>query len=57
MASDDEDKELDIPRDAKIIALILQSMGIQDCEPRVIEQLLEFIHSNIRQLLNLGKRS
>jgi hypothetical protein len=33
MASDDEDKELDIPRDAKIIALILQSMGIQDCEP------------------------
>jgi hypothetical protein len=31
--------------------LILQSMGIQDCEPWVIEQLLEFIHSNFRHLV------
>ena len=32
------------PRDAKIIALILKSMGVEDYEPRVIPQFLEFAY-------------
>jgi hypothetical protein len=32
------------PKDAKILALILKSMGIEDFEPRVIVQLLDFMH-------------
>lgn len=30
------------PRDAKIISVILRSLGIEECEPKVIIQLLEF---------------
>lgn len=33
-----------IPRDARLIALILSSMGISDVEPSVLLQLLEFAH-------------
>ncbi|KAJ2857030.1 Transcription initiation factor TFIID subunit 9 [Coemansia erecta] len=32
------------PRDYKIMALLLQSHGIEDCDPSVINQLLEFSH-------------
>jgi hypothetical protein len=32
------------PKDARIIGLILKSMGIEDYEPRVVHQLLEFMH-------------
>ncbi|KAJ2002370.1 Transcription initiation factor TFIID subunit 9 [Coemansia thaxteri] len=32
------------PRDYKIIALLLQSHGVEDCDPSVINQLLEFSH-------------
>jgi hypothetical protein len=35
----------EVPRDAKIIALILKSMGVQEYEPRVLHQFLEFMHS------------
>jgi transcription initiation factor TFIID subunit 9B len=34
----------DVPRDAKLIAHILESMGVEEYEPRVINQLLEFMH-------------
>ena len=32
------------PRNARILAAMLQSMGVEACEPRVIHQLLEFFH-------------
>ncbi|KAI7870657.1 transcription initiation factor IID, 31kD subunit-domain-containing protein [Spinellus fusiger] len=32
------------PRDARIIALILQSLGVEDYDPKVVHQLLEFAH-------------
>lgn len=35
---------VDLPRDARIIALILASKGIEDATPQVIHQLLEFAH-------------
>ncbi len=33
-----------VPRDARIVALIASSMGIQNCEPAVLVQLLHFAH-------------
>ena len=33
-----------LPRDAKIISAILRSLGIEECEPKVIIQLLEFAY-------------
>ncbi|PWZ00372.1 TFIID-31kDa-domain-containing protein, partial [Testicularia cyperi] len=33
-----------IPRDARLVALILASMGISDVQPEVLLQLLEFAH-------------
>ncbi|KAM0680911.1 Transcription initiation factor TFIID subunit 9 [Glugoides intestinalis] len=32
------------PRDAKIISIILRSLGVEECEPKVIVQLLEFAY-------------
>ncbi|KAF7684397.1 Transcription initiation factor TFIID subunit 9 [Astathelohania contejeani] len=32
------------PIDAKIISLILRSLGIEECEPKVIIQILEFAY-------------
>jgi transcription initiation factor TFIID subunit 9B len=34
-----------LPRDAHLIMSLLQTMGISDWEPRVVNQLLEFTHS------------
>ncbi|KAL8166344.1 hypothetical protein V2J09_007843 [Rumex salicifolius] len=33
--------EEDLPRDAKIVKMLLKSMGVEDYEPRVIHQFLE----------------
>ncbi|KAJ1915882.1 hypothetical protein IWQ60_008295 [Tieghemiomyces parasiticus] len=33
-----------LPKEAKITSLILQSQGIEDCDPRVVNQLLDFAH-------------
>lgn len=33
------------PRDARIVSLILQSLGVEDYDPKVVHQLLEFAHS------------
>lgn len=38
-------KNSEVPKDAKVIALILESMGVQEYEPRVIHQFLEFLYS------------
>ena len=37
---------MDLPKDGQLIALILKSFGIAECEPQVIGQLLEFVYSN-----------
>ena len=33
-----------LPKTALAISLILQSMGVEDTEPRVIHQLMDFLH-------------
>ncbi|CAG8491932.1 10379_t:CDS:2 [Acaulospora morrowiae] len=33
-----------VPRDAKVMELILRSAGVEDFEPKVVQQLLEFAH-------------
>jgi hypothetical protein len=35
----------DVPQNAKLIILILKSMGVTQYEPAVVVQLLEFTHS------------
>lgn len=37
----------DIPRDARIIGLILASLGVTDAEPGVVAMLLEFAHREL----------
>jgi transcription initiation factor TFIID subunit 9B len=39
------------PRDAKIISVILRSLGIEECEPKVITQLLEFAYKYTTDVL------
>jgi len=42
----------DVPNDAKQMALLLTTMGIKQWEPRVINQLLEFMHRYVSEILN-----
>eukprot|EP01102_Stenamoeba_stenopodia_P005848 TRINITY_DN16561_c0_g1_i1.p1 TRINITY_DN16561_c0_g1~~TRINITY_DN16561_c0_g1_i1.p1 ORF type:complete len:200 (+),score=59.21 TRINITY_DN16561_c0_g1_i1:153-752(+) len=44
-------KSPNLPRDAKIVALILSSMGISDYEPKVLNQLLELMHRYTTEVL------
>lgn len=44
----------EIPRDAKIVSLILKSIGIDECEPKVIQQFLEFMYRHTTQVLEEG---
>ncbi len=37
----------DLPRDAKLMSLLLQAMDIEDYEGQVIPQLINFAHRNI----------
>lgn len=37
----EKDEDLQIPRDAKIIKSLLQSIGIEEYEPRVVHHMLE----------------
>ena len=41
---DEKPKSAPVLRDARLISLILASMGIEDAEPAVLVQLLEFAH-------------
>lgn len=34
----------ELPRDARLVALLLRSMGVEDYEPKVLLQLLDFMH-------------
>lgn len=46
MAEDD-----DLPRDAKLVKTILTSMGVQDYEPRVVHQFLDFWYRYVVEVL------
>ncbi|KAG1177844.1 hypothetical protein G6F70_002187 [Rhizopus microsporus] len=39
------------PRDARLISLILQSLGVEDYDPKVVHQLLEFAHRYTTDIL------
>jgi transcription initiation factor TFIID subunit 9B len=41
----------DVPRDAKIVALILKSMGVEEYQPRVLNQFLEFMYRYVSEIL------
>lgn len=36
-----------VPKEAKIASLLLNSSGIQECEPKVVQQLMEFMFSTV----------
>eukprot|EP01090_Pellita_catalonica_P006493 TRINITY_DN16723_c0_g1_i1.p1 TRINITY_DN16723_c0_g1~~TRINITY_DN16723_c0_g1_i1.p1 ORF type:complete len:164 (-),score=24.61 TRINITY_DN16723_c0_g1_i1:4-495(-) len=40
-----------IPESGQAVAHILRTMGVQDCEPLVVHQIMEFMHTYIRELL------
>lgn len=33
-----------VPREAKVASLLLNASGVNECEPKVIQQLLEFMY-------------
>lgn len=35
------------PRDGRIVSLILQSLGVEQYDPKVVPQLLEFAHREL----------
>ena len=41
-----------VPKDAIIIEKILQSMGIKEFEPRVVEQLLELVYRYVSEVVD-----
>ena len=43
MASD-RSVERRIPRDAAVVINVLRCMGVEEWEPRVVNQLMEFVH-------------
>jgi len=45
-------KNPNLPRDAKVVALILSSMGISEYEPKVLNQLLELMHRYTTEVLH-----
>lgn len=38
-----------MPREAKVASLILHASGVNECEPKVIQQLLEFMYRKWRR--------
>lgn len=41
----------ELPKDAQLVALIMKSMDIAECEPQVIPQLLEFMYRHATEVL------
>jgi len=48
---DDPLQNADVPKDAKIIAMLFQSMGIDHYQPRVVNQMLEFMYRYVSEVL------
>ncbi|XP_047308348.1 transcription initiation factor TFIID subunit 9-like [Impatiens glandulifera] len=46
------DRDEDIPRDAKIVKALLKSMGVEDYEPRVVQQFLELWYRYVVDVLS-----
>jgi len=46
-----EGGEEDLPRDAKIVKTLLKSMGVDDYEPRVVQQFLELWYRYVVDVL------
>ncbi|PVU89151.1 hypothetical protein BB561_005522 [Smittium simulii] len=42
MQNEEQTIESEIPRDIKLMSILLQSQGIEDCETNIANQLLEF---------------
>ncbi|KAI8816852.1 transcription initiation factor IID, 31kD subunit-domain-containing protein [Fimicolochytrium jonesii] len=42
---------LSLPKDAKMVSLVLQALGVDEYEPRVVPQLLEFMHRYVLDVL------
>lgn len=40
-----------VPREAKLVSLLLSSCGVGDCEPKVVQQLMEFMHRYVTDVL------
>lgn len=45
---------VNFPKDASLIALIMQSLSIDECEPQVIPQLLEYMYKHVTDTLISG---
>lgn len=45
------DREEELPRDAKIVKILLKSMGVDDYEPGVIHQFLELWYRYVVDIL------
>jgi hypothetical protein len=43
------------PQDAQDIEVLLKSMGVEDYEPAVVRQLLEFYHSQVADILTTAQ--
>lgn len=44
-----------VPREAKLVSLLLSSSGVTECEPKVIQQLIEFMYrTNISCVPSMG---
>ena len=41
----------ELPRDARLMGQILKSMGVEEYQPRVINQLLEFMYRYVSEVL------
>lgn len=50
-----ENEQTSLPKDAQVIASILKDMGVTDYEPRVVNQLLEFVYRYITDVLDDAK--
>jgi len=44
-------EEGDEPRNSKLMSVLMQSMGVEACDTRVIQQLLEFFHRYVIEVL------
>lgn len=43
--------EASVPREAKLVSVILRSLGIEECEPKVLIQLLEYCYKYSTSIL------
>lgn len=44
----------ELPRDARVMAQLLKSMGVEEYQPRVLNQLLEFMYRYVSEILQDG---